>query len=160
MWLSGQGAGFACGCSGFKSHSDHCLDLSWVISELYQPRFVNSLLVCLLSVGFFNRAVCVSNSEKLAYQLPQNPSINKVTCCCLFDCIFLISQLVCCVLLSIQILRVDVTAVSHNMESPEVDTAMIVCFAPPPVNQLLVVTSSCRLLKLDSNNGMLLSEVR
>ena len=60
-WLSNQGAGFACGCSGFKSHSDHCLDLSWVLPESYQPRFVNSQLVCLLPVGVFNCVmhVCV-----------------------------------------------------------------------------------------------------
>ena len=48
---------------------------------------------------------------------------------------------------------------SHNPESAEVDTAVCVCFAPPPVNQLLVVTSSSRLLKLNSHNGLLLSEV-
>ena len=34
-WLSGQGAGFSCGCSGFKSHFDHCLDLSWVLPGSY-----------------------------------------------------------------------------------------------------------------------------
>ena len=68
------------GCSGFKSHSDHCLDLSWVIPESYPPRFVNSQLVCFLPVGVFNCVVCmcVSNSEKLALQLLQNPSINRV----------------------------------------------------------------------------------
>ena len=47
------------GCSGFKSHSDHCLDLSWVIPESYPPRFVNSQLVCVLAVGVFNCVVCV-----------------------------------------------------------------------------------------------------
>ena len=53
-WLSGQGARFACGCFGFKSHSDHCPDLSWVSPESYPPHFVNSQLVCLLPVGVFN----------------------------------------------------------------------------------------------------------
>ena len=50
-WLSGQGAGFVWRHPGFRSHSDHCLDLSWVILESYPPHFVNSQLVCLLSVG-------------------------------------------------------------------------------------------------------------
>ena len=60
-WLSGQGDGFACGCSGFKSHSDHSLNFSRVIPESCPPRFVNSQLVCLLPVGIFNCAmyVCV-----------------------------------------------------------------------------------------------------
>ena len=53
-WLSGQGTGFPCGCSGFKSNSDHCLDLSWVRPEKGPPHFVNSQLVCLLPVGGFN----------------------------------------------------------------------------------------------------------
>ena len=40
-----------------------------------------------------------------------------------------------------------------------VDSAFHVCFAPSSVRQLLVVTSSSRLLKLDSSSGILLSEV-
>ena len=40
-----------------------------------------------------------------------------------------------------------------------VDSAFHVCFAPSSVKQLLVVTSTIRLLKLDSHNGVLLSEV-
>ena len=75
-WLNGEGAGFACGSSGFKSHSDHCLDMSWVIPESYPPRFVNSQLVCLTPVGFFfSIFMKVPNSEKLVSQLLQNPSI-------------------------------------------------------------------------------------
>ena len=40
-----------------------------------------------------------------------------------------------------------------------VDSALHVCFAPSSVKQLLVVTSASRLLKLDAQNGVLLSEV-
>ena len=41
-----------------------------------------------------------------------------------------------------------------------VDSALHVCYAPPALKQLLVVTSSARLLKLDAHSGLLLSEVR
>ena len=41
-----------------------------------------------------------------------------------------------------------------------VDSAVHVCFAPSLIKQLLVVTSTSRLVKLDSQNGVLLSEVR
>lgn len=40
-----------------------------------------------------------------------------------------------------------------------VDSALHVCFAPSSIKQLLVVTSTSRLVKLDSQNGVLLSEV-
>ena len=62
-WLySGQGVGFACGHSGFKSHFDHRLHLSLVILESNPSRFVNSQLVCFLPVGVFNCVmhVCVN----------------------------------------------------------------------------------------------------
>ena len=67
-WLSGQGAGFAYGCSVFKSHSDsdHFLEqLSWAIPESNPPCFVNTRLVCLLSVEVFNCVmhVCVKLGE-------------------------------------------------------------------------------------------------
>ena len=79
-WLSGQGDGFACGCSRFKSHSDtfwtSCL--GWSLSHSPHARSVNNQLVFLLSVGVFNWAVRESNLEKFTSHLLQNPSINKV----------------------------------------------------------------------------------
>ena len=48
-----------------------CLDLSWVIPESIPPRFVNSQLICFLSVEGLNYTVCVcvSHSEELASQV-------------------------------------------------------------------------------------------
>ena len=40
-----------------------------------------------------------------------------------------------------------------------VDSAVRLCYAPASLRQLLVVTTGCRLLKLDAYTGQLLSEV-
>ena len=46
---------------------DHYLDLSWEVrSRVTSITLCDSKLACLLSVGVFNCAVCVSGSEKLA----------------------------------------------------------------------------------------------
>ena len=50
-WFSCQCARMACECFGFKSRSDHFLDLSWVILDTHPPRLINNQLVCLLPVG-------------------------------------------------------------------------------------------------------------
>ncbi|XP_031573056.1 WD repeat-containing protein 90-like, partial [Actinia tenebrosa] len=57
-----------------------------------------------------------------------------------------------------EVLRVDITTVASPGRA-HIDTATMVAFATPELNQLLVVTSSNRLLKLNGSNGLLLSEV-
>lgn len=56
-----------------------------------------------------------------------------------------------------EVLRVDISIITTDRSI--VDSALHVCFAPSSLRQLLVVTSASRLLKLDSQNGVLLSEV-
>jgi len=56
-----------------------------------------------------------------------------------------------------EVLRVDISTITTDRSI--VDSALHVCFAPSSLKQLLVVTSTSRLLKLDSQNGVLLSEV-
>ncbi|CAH3162897.1 unnamed protein product [Porites lobata] len=56
-----------------------------------------------------------------------------------------------------EVLRVDISTITADRSI--VDSALHVCFAPSSVKQLLVVTSTIRLLKLDSHNGVLLSEM-
>lgn len=56
-----------------------------------------------------------------------------------------------------EVLRVDISTITTDRSI--VDSALHVCFAPSSVKQLLVVTSTTRLLKLNSHNGVLLSEV-
>ena len=56
-----------------------------------------------------------------------------------------------------QVLRVDISIITTDRSI--IDTALHVCFSPSSLKQLLVVTSSARLLKLHSENGVLLSEV-
>ena len=53
---------------------DHFLDLSWVISESYPPRFVNSQLACLLSVLVFKCTVYTVYT--VCVKLGQSPWIN------------------------------------------------------------------------------------
>ncbi|KAK3717349.1 hypothetical protein QZH41_011587, partial [Actinostola sp. cb2023] len=56
-----------------------------------------------------------------------------------------------------EVLRVDITTV---LTTPgHIDTAVLVSFSAPDLNQLLVMTSSNRLLKLNASNGLLLSEI-
>ncbi|XP_067044850.1 WD repeat-containing protein 90-like isoform X1 [Acropora muricata] len=56
-----------------------------------------------------------------------------------------------------EVLRVDISIITTDRSI--IDTALHVCFSPSSLKQLLVVTSSARLLKLHSENGVLLSEI-
>ncbi|XP_068672849.1 WD repeat-containing protein 90-like isoform X2 [Montipora foliosa] len=56
-----------------------------------------------------------------------------------------------------EVLHVDISTITTDRSI--VDTALHVCFSPSSLKQLLVVTSNARLLKLHSQNGVLLSEV-
>ena len=66
---------------------------------------------------------------------------------------------------NIQVLRLDITPMStpHSTigmsDTTGLNTAKIVTFAPDALNQLLVITSGSRLLKFNSSNGQLLSDV-
>ena len=62
-----------------------------------------------------------------------------------------------CIVVLLQVLRVDISTITTDRSI--VDSALHVCFAPSSLKQLLVVTSTSRLLKLDSQSGVLLSEV-
>ncbi len=60
-----------------------------------------------------------------------------------------------------EIMRVDITpaTLNHTHKSePFIDSAKLVFFSPTALNQILVVTKACRLLKLSASNGQLLSE--
>lgn len=56
-----------------------------------------------------------------------------------------------------QVLRIDISTITADRSV--VDSALHVCFSSSSLKQLLVITSTSRLLKLDSHNGLLLSEV-
>ncbi|PFX32008.1 WD repeat-containing protein 90 [Stylophora pistillata] len=56
-----------------------------------------------------------------------------------------------------EVLRVDISTITADQSI--VDSACHVCFSPHSLKQLLVITSTSRLLKLDSHSGLLLSEV-
>nr|XP_006813552.1 PREDICTED: WD repeat-containing protein 90-like [Saccoglossus kowalevskii] len=58
-----------------------------------------------------------------------------------------------------EVVRVDITCINSGIERTTLDTAVKVCYAPHKTRHLLVVTSSSRLLKLDSRTGRLLSEI-
>ena len=56
-----------------------------------------------------------------------------------------------------QVLRIDISTIT--VDRSVVDSALHVCFSSSSLKQLLVITSTSRLMKLDSHNGLLLSEV-
>ena len=56
-----------------------------------------------------------------------------------------------------QVLRIDISTITADRSV--VDSALHVCFSSSSLKQLLVITSTSRLLKLDSHSGLLLSEV-
>ena len=56
-----------------------------------------------------------------------------------------------------QVLRIDISTITADRSV--VDSALHVCFSSSSLKQLLVITSTSRLMKLDSHNGLLLSEV-
>ncbi|XP_070579992.1 WD repeat-containing protein 90-like isoform X2 [Ptychodera flava] len=58
-----------------------------------------------------------------------------------------------------EVVRVDITSMNSEMDSKVLDRAVKVWYAPKKTRQLLVVTASSRLLKLDATTGRLLSEV-
>ncbi|EDV28238.1 uncharacterized protein TRIADDRAFT_20616 [Trichoplax adhaerens] len=60
-----------------------------------------------------------------------------------------------------EVLKIDIgNAVTAAAGSTTTDRAVKVHFAPAKTNELLVITSSCKLLRFSANNGQLLSEVR
>ena len=56
-----------------------------------------------------------------------------------------------------QVLRIDISTITADRSV--VDSALHVCFSSSSLKQLLVITSTSMLMKLDSHNGLLLSEV-
>lgn len=56
-----------------------------------------------------------------------------------------------------EVLRIDISTITADRSV--VDSALHVCFSSSSLKQLLVITSTSRLLKLDSHSGILLSEV-
>ncbi|XP_077979468.1 WD repeat-containing protein 90-like [Glandiceps talaboti] len=58
-----------------------------------------------------------------------------------------------------EVVRVDITSMNAEIDNTTLDSAVKVWYAPKSVRQLLVVTSSCRVLKLDARTGRLLTEV-
>ena len=54
-----------CGYFTFRSHSNHSLDLCWVIPKSNSPRIGNSLLVCFLTVRVFYRYWNIRNVAQL-----------------------------------------------------------------------------------------------
>ena len=60
-----------------------------------------------------------------------------------------------------ELMRIDITpaARSNPSSAPFVDSAKLLLFSPSGLDQILVVTKECRLLKLSASSGQLLSEV-
>ncbi|XP_022092508.1 WD repeat-containing protein 90-like isoform X1 [Acanthaster planci] len=59
-----------------------------------------------------------------------------------------------------EVMRIDITSiVSADTESPMIDTAAMVRYAPHRAKQLLVATTNSHLLRLDSRTGRLINKV-
>ncbi|XP_065066075.1 WD repeat-containing protein 90-like [Rhopilema esculentum] len=58
-----------------------------------------------------------------------------------------------------ELLRIDITSMANSANRAIVDSANLLCYAPSSINQLLAISSSSRMLKLEANTGQLLSEV-
>ncbi|XP_046861047.1 WD repeat-containing protein 90-like [Xenia sp. Carnegie-2017] len=58
-----------------------------------------------------------------------------------------------------KVLRIDIKTIHAGSVSTTDDTVLRLCYSPMALNQLLVVTAGCRLLKFDAHSGQLLSEV-
>ncbi len=58
-----------------------------------------------------------------------------------------------------QLLRLDITPMTASSSPLSLDPARLIAFPPSSLDQLVVVTSGARLLKLSASSGQLLSEV-
>ena len=56
-------------------------------------------------------------------------------------------------------MRIDISSLSTDTSKTELDTATRVKYTPHSVRQLLVTTSSNKLLKFDARSGKILTEV-
>ncbi|XP_033117799.1 WD repeat-containing protein 90-like isoform X4 [Anneissia japonica] len=58
-----------------------------------------------------------------------------------------------------EMLRIDITSMGPDVDQAVIDTALRVYFSPLKARQLLVVTTTNRLLRLDSRTGRLMNEI-